>query len=176
MNHDDLAAAQKGDADAFLRLLQHYDRQLMSVIYRFSGDFFDRQDLYQDIFVHAFQSVAKFRGEASFSSWLYRIALNRCIDFMRRNKPVEELEETQAMTDAAPLEQRSKLRAIHRALAKIKGPQRICFHLHYIEDWDVNRIAETMSMSHGTVKSHLNRARVKIKKSKEVGPWLAAVT
>ena len=69
-------------------------------------------------------------------------------------------------------EQRAKLSAIQQALSRVKGAQRICFHLHYIEDWSVARIAEMLDCKNGTVKSHLNRARDRIRKDPRVRPWL----
>ena len=70
-----------------------------------------------------------------------------------------------------PRERREKLRAVHRALSHLRGKQRVCFHLHYIEDWPVKDIADTLELSEGTVKSHLNRARGKIREDQEVLVW-----
>jgi RNA polymerase sigma-70 factor (ECF subfamily) len=177
-----ITAAKKGDSDAFLRLLRQYDRQVMSVIYRFSGDLYDREDLYQDIFLHAFQAIRKFRGQAAFATWLYRVALNRCLVYMRSNRlkhgstaPIDasfdQLESDGEKADAS-LEQHQRMLAVQQAMQKLKGPQRICFHLYYIEEWDHDRIAATLAISTNTVKSHLHRARTKVRDSQEVAQWL----
>lgn len=162
-------AAKAGDHQAFLSLLAKYDRQLMSVVYRFTGNIYDREDLYQEVFLHVYRDIRKFRGDATFSTWLYRVALNRCIRYMRKSTPVAELRE-----EAAPginHEQRAQVAAIHKAAAKLKGNQRICFHLHYVEGWELSMIADTIEASTGAVKTHLSRARQKIKDNGEVRLW-----
>ncbi len=162
--------AKAGDRDAFVDLLSRYDRQIMSVVYRFTGNHFDREDLYQEVFLHVFQALRDFRGDASFTTWLYRIALNRCTRQLAARRRFEVLEDQQ---DAgANHERQARLQAVHGAISRLRGPQRICFHLHYIEDWRVERIAETLAIGTGTVKSHLDRARKKIKLDKEVLAWL----
>ncbi len=161
--------AKAGDREAFVGLLARYDRQIMSVVYRYTGNHFDREDLYQEVFLHVFQALRDYRGEAAFLTWLYRIALNRCTRHLAARRRFELLQDTAGA--AADHERQARLQAVHGAISRLKGPQRLCFHLHYIEDWPVDRIAETLAIEHGTVKSHLNRARKKIKLDKEVLAW-----
>jgi RNA polymerase sigma-70 factor (ECF subfamily) len=161
--------AQRGDDDAFIALLARYDRQIMSVVYRFTGDSYDRQDLYQEVFLNCFRSIKTFRFKSSFETWLYRIALNRCITYMKKKEPIADWKD-----EAGPgvdWERTAKLQSVHRALSRVNGAQRICFHLHYIEDWSIGQIAEMLDCQHGTVKSHLNRARDKIRKDPQVRAW-----
>lgn len=161
--------AQRGDHDAFLDLLARYDRQIMSVVYRFTGDFYDRQDLYQEVFLNCFRSISKFRFKSSFKTWLYRVALNRCITYMKRKEEIAEPADRQVAE--FDWEHRAKIRAIHNALSAVKGSQRVCFHLYYVEDWSIEQIATTLGCRAGTVKSHLNRARDKIRKDPRVRAW-----
>ena len=161
--------ACKGDHDAFLALLAKYDRQIMSVVFRFTGDLFDREDLYQDIFLHCYRSIKKYRFDESFQNWLYRVALNRCIHFNKKKDPAVAQQDIAA---APPdWERREKMKAIRKAMSRLKGPQQICFHLYYIEDWDLQRIADVLGCARGTIKSHLDRARAKIKSDREVLLW-----
>jgi RNA polymerase sigma-70 factor (ECF subfamily) len=161
--------AQSGDQEAFLTLLSRYDRQIMSVVYRFTHDLYDREDLYQDIFLNCFRSIGRFQFRSSLLTWLYRIALNRCLTYVRKKRPMDELGDLPApQTD---WDRREKLKAIGRALSRLRGQQRLCFHLHYIEDWKIQQISETLGCSEGAVKSHLNRARTKIKTDREVLVW-----
>ena len=161
--------AQRGDHKAFLRLLERYDRQIMSVVYRFTTDQFDREDLYQEIFLQCFASIGKFRFKSAFVTWLYRIALNRSISYMKTRTPVAEFRETAA--PAIDWEQRQKIQAVRSALNRLTGKQKIVFHLHYIEGFRVDEIAEILDCSPGTVKSHMNRARVKVREDQEVLAW-----
>ena len=165
-----LAAAQRGEHDAFVDLLALHDRQIMSVVYRFTCDQYDREDLYQEVFLHCFRSIGQFRGRSSFRTWLYRLSLNRCVSYMQKKPPLGE-PPPDAPGPAIDFVRREKLAAVHRALARLKGPQRICFHLHYVEQWRVEEIAELLDCRPGTVKSHLNRARGKVRQDDEVLTW-----
>ena len=161
--------AQEGDEVAFLELLRKYDRQIMSVIYRFSGDVYDREDLYQEIFLHCFKSIGSYQFRSEFRTWLYRVALNRCAEYMKKKPIVKEVVETAA----PPLdwERREKLRSVHDAMNRLHGPQRISFHLHYVEGWTIDEIGEVLGVRSGTVKSHIDRARKKIRQTREVLRW-----
>ena len=161
--------AQAGDAEAFLALISRYDRQIMSVVYRFTGDLYDREDLYQEVFLDCFRAIGKFNFRSAFSTWLYRVAMNRCISCLRKKKPTSEL--TERAAPEPDWERRDKLLAIQKALRRLSGAQRICFHLYYTEDWGIERIAETLDCSTGTVKSHLSRARAKVRMDEEVLVW-----
>jgi len=161
--------AQEGDTSAFLELLRRHDRRIMAVVYRFSGDQYDREDLYQEIFLHCFKSIGTYAFRCAFSTWLHRIALNRCIDYMNRKPVVREVEDSPAPPQDH--ERREKLRAVHEAMNRLRGPQRICFFLHYVEGWSIEEIREVLDVERGTVKSHLDRARKKIRMTPEVLKW-----
>lgn len=172
MNEDELVKlAQQQDHQAFAALLQHYDRQIMNVILRFTGNQFDRDDLYQDIFTACYASLPKFSGRSKFFTWLYRIALNYCVDYKKKNVPtlvdVDTVDSTR--TD---WEQRGKISAISYAMNGLEGPQQISFHLFYIEQWSIDEIVQVLDCSPGTVKSNLDRARKKIRLNKEVIKWM----
>ena len=171
MEEELVRSAQKGDHDAFLALLAQHDRQIMSVIYRFSANLYDREDLYQEIFLHAWKSLKRFRFRSSFRTWLYRVSLNRCIDYMRKKKVMDDLDGEPPADSDESMEQREKIRAAHRAFSRLRGPQRICLFLYYIEGWDLRDIAGVIGCREGTVKSHLDRARRKVKKDREVLIW-----
>lgn len=176
--------AQKGDHRAFLELLERYDRPVMSVVYRFTGRVEDREDLYQEIFLHCYRSLPRFRFRSSFLTWLYRLALNRALSHTRASRrrertgdagPIEErvdlLAPEEGLTPEDRLERRERRAALRRAAARLKGRQRICFHLHYVEEWETSRIAAVLDCSQGAVKSHLDRARRKIREHREVLRW-----
>lgn len=161
--------AQKGDSSAFLELIARYDRQIMSVIYRLNCDRCDREDVYQEIFLACFRSIGSFKFRSSFVTWLYRLALNRCLSYMKRNRRMLELPQGDAGN--ADANRNAKLQAIQSALGQLDGLQKICFHLYYIEDWSIERIAETLACAPGTVKSHLHRARNRIRTDPGVLIW-----
>ena len=166
--------AQEGDCEAFLELLMSHDRQIMSVIYRMSGDYYDREDLYQEIFLHCFQSIRTFRFRSSLRTWLYRVAFNRCLDYMKKKPIVREIEETAA--PSLDFVQRQQLADVQRAMSRLRGHQRICFFLHHIEGWKIREIREVLGIEEGTIKSHLSRARKKIRLTTGVLRWQTTTT
>jgi len=174
MEEELIRKAREGDAEAFLTLVRKYDRQIMSVVYRMSGDGYDREDLYQEVFLHCFKAIKGYRFRASFRTWLYRVALNRCIDYMRKKPAVREVEDSAVPPE--DWERRAKVRAVWKAMSRLQGRQRICFFLYYVEGWEVRDIQELAGLREGTVKSHLNRARQKIRKDREVLPWQASTS
>ena len=162
--------ARRGDQEAFLALLARHDQRIMSIVYRFTANLYDREDLYQEIFLHCFKSIRAFKAQSQFGTWLTRLALNRCITYMKKQSPPSLPPES----DPVPppdFARREQLRAVRRALARLEGRQQIAFHLYYIEEWSPDRIAEVLACSTGAVKSHLDRARKKIKLDREVRPW-----
>lgn len=164
-----IESAARGDHAAFMTLLKRYDRQLMSVVCRFTHDACDREDLYQEIFLHCFKCLKKFRFKSSFRTWLYRVSLNRCLVYLKKQKPEEP--EVEAGAEPPDWERRQKLAAVGRAVARLSGPQRIAFHLFYVEDWTVPEIGKLLKCRDGSVKSHLDRARKKVRLDQEVLLW-----
>lgn len=154
-----------------MELITAHDRQIMAVIYRFSGDLYDREDLYQEIFLRCYKAIRSFRYQSKFSTWLYRVALNCCIDYMKRNPVLEPLESELSGNSALNEDERAKLRAIQVALTKLSRKQRICFHMFYVEEWSTEEIANMLNLSEGSVKSHLNRSRQKIRSHQRVWIW-----
>lgn len=142
----------------------------MAVVYRFTFDRFDRDDLYQEVFLSAYKHIRRFRGKCAFSTWLHRIALNRCIDWERKRKfesvPLEE----PSVTEEG--DTRQKLQAIQQALTTLPRGPRVCFHLYYLEGMTIDEVAEILGCRPGSVKSQLNRARKKIRLHHEVRPWI----
>jgi len=168
-----IEGAKQGDHRAFTTLLECYDRQVMKLILRFTGDRYDRDDLYQEIFTACYVALPKFSGKSTFYTWLYRISLNHCISYMRKKRPLEE--EQEVPISGPNWEQREQLKAVLKALDNLKGPQRISFHLFYIEQWTVKEITQILECNAGSVKSHLDRARKKIRRDTEVAQWLISI-
>ncbi len=168
--------AQKGDIVAFNRLVVQYQEMVFNVAYRIMGDPAVAEDVAQETFITAYQSLSTFRG-GSFKSWLIRVATNRCYDELRRRKrrPQTSLD---AITDEnesfaflrSPNEgpeahrQRVELAlVIERCLQDLPDDQRIVTVLGDVEGYDYQEIANITRVSLGTVKSRLSRARAKLR-------------
>lgn len=168
--------AQKGDVTAYNRLVLHYQDVVYNVAYRIMGEPQSAEDAAQEAFISAYKALNRFRG-GNFKAWLLRIVTNACYDELRRRKrrPQSSLDE---MTDdnesfaflRSPEEgpegaqQRLELvQVIERCLQNLPDNQRITAVLCDVEGYDYNEIAEITSVSLGTVKSRMNRARRKLR-------------
>lgn len=163
-----IARFQSGDARAFdLLYLSHYDR-IHGVILSFVYNPEDALDITQEVFLKAYQGLANFNRASQFYSWLYRIAINQCIDFIRRqskhsvliDKPFcEETFHTNPVSPTAALERDEFHRQLDAALPALTPCQRRVFILRYKEDLSLKAIAHRLGRSIGTVKAHLFHAR-----------------
>jgi RNA polymerase sigma-70 factor (ECF subfamily) len=157
--------AQAGDADAFAALVERYQRAVLNLAYRMLGDAQEAEDVAQDVFVRAYQSLGRFDPSRRFFSWLYRIAINRCLTARARPRP--DALATQAglaLADPAPSPEQQATRgetqaAVQRAVAALPDHERALVALRYGADLSYEEIAATMQLPLGTVKTRLFRAR-----------------
>ncbi len=175
-----------GRRDAYRVLFDRYREQVFRVAYRVVGNKEDALDLTQEAFVRAFASLGRFRGQASFKTYLMRIAVNACLDFRRRSKPqTVPLEEEQigaaggregartAEDDPAQaVAEREFERAVRTAIATLPEAQRVTFVLHAMEGLSYAEVAETLGVAIGTVMSRIFYARQQIQRL--VAPFLSA--
>ena len=159
---------QSGELDAFDLLYRRHRDCVHAVILSVVSHPEDAQDLTQDVFLKAYQGLDAFKRASQFYSWLYRIAVNRCIDHMRRQSKHRVLidepfcEETFYRAPANPLaslERHEFHRQLHAALPALTPSQRAVFVMRYQEDLPLKAIARRLGRSIGTVKAHLFHAR-----------------
>lgn len=184
MNVDEellIRKAQQGNLQAFEKLVVNYDRQVMRLIYNMVNHSETTRDLYQEVFLKVFTAIGQFRFESQFSTWLFRIVTNTCINYrkQRRVRQWEPLEEdidgnqdqwriVMHSQDRNPEEQllnRELQQALQRALNGLSANQRAVFVLRHYHDHKLKEIAQIMKCSEGTVKNYLFRAMQKMKKS-----------
>jgi len=170
---------RRGDTVAFGTLVQRYQDDLFNGIYRMVGDYQDAADIAQDVFLKAYRAVDGFRGNASFYTWLYRIAVNTCIS-RRRSLAARKahLHVPLAMGGDEPdcdppagdpqppqaAQTREEYARIEEALGKLPEDYRIVVVLRDIEGYNYAEIAAMVGCSHGTVKSRLFRGREILRK------------
>ena len=167
---------QRGETSVFNELMIRYQKSIYGLVYRNVHNHEDALDLTQDVFLKAYQGLFNFRKASQFYTWLYRIAVNLCIDFKRRNtmRPiVAEMWEfddsiTTNLTDANS-EPPSKmvlneelLKQIHQAIEQLSPMQYEIFVLHYREGLALKTIARKLNRQVGTIKAHLFFARKKL--------------
>jgi RNA polymerase sigma-70 factor (ECF subfamily) len=178
---DLIARAVAGDGDAFAELVEPYESRVYNLAVRMCGDRETAFDLAQDVFLKAYRFLPRFKGEASFSTWLYRVASNTCLDQLRRRKRSLEtlslddavetesgsLRRTVADSSVEPekLVLREEVRAeIRDAVVGLPLEQRLAVLLRDFEGLSYGEIAEVLGCSLGTVKSRINRGRAALRK------------
>src|SRR5262245_24857995 len=83
-------ACQQGEREAFDRLVERYQRDVYRLCYRYVNDHQDANDMAQEVFLKAYRAIGRFRGDSAFSTWLYRIAVNTCLNFRAARRPAQE--------------------------------------------------------------------------------------
>ena len=166
-----LLRMQGGDEAAFEALVRLYEKKIYTLCRRMCGNDEDAQDAAQEAFLSLWRSAKSFRGDASLSTWLYRLATNACIDLLRRNQrsgervSLDDEETTFEIADTAPLpeqalERRETQKLISEGLAALPEEYRAILLLREAEGLSYTEIAEAMHMELGTVKSRISRGRV----------------
>jgi RNA polymerase sigma-70 factor (ECF subfamily) len=169
-----IEACQQGDRDAFQLLFETYKDKVFSLaVYTVGGDRAVADDVTQQIFLKLFTAIRQFRGDSEFTTWLYRLVVNACIDERRKRKRWLPWGETEivAMKDPAERKPQEKqfarlevAEAVHAAIAELKPKFRLPILLKYIEGLSYEEIAGVMGCSKGTVASRLNRGHSQLAK------------
>jgi RNA polymerase sigma-70 factor (ECF subfamily) len=159
-----VAACQRGDRDAFRELFELHRDRVYSIALRFSGDSSAAMDIAQDTFLKLFSTIADFRGDAAFQTWIYRLVVNSCFDHARRSRRVLPLADAviaklRAPVDALAELMRRELSAnLSSAVERLSPPMRMAVVLRYTEGLSYEEIALALGCTPGTVASRLNRA------------------
>ena len=179
MNERDLVLrAKRGDQDAFEQLVLDNQNRIYSLALRLMGDREEAADLAQEVFLKAWQGLPTFQGESSFSTWLYRLTSNVCIDALRRNRRRQAVAETVSLDDDDSwiepadwegdpqrlLERAELSRAVERGLEALPDHFRQVLVLRELSGLSYQEIGTAMELDLGTVKSRIARARVALRK------------
>lgn len=156
---------RRGDRDAFRLLYEAYKDRVYSIaLYFFHGDATTAADVTQQVFLKLLDSIGQFRGDAAFSTWLYRFVVNACVDRTRaagaRAKTVDAdvLEHLPGpASQEAAFGERETARAVQRAVATLAPKVRVAILLRYFDDLSYAEMADVLKCSIGTVASRLNR-------------------
>jgi len=164
---------RRGDMQAFSELVENSKVKVFRLAFNLTGNRHDAEDLSQDVFVKAYRSLSKFRGDAKWSTWLYRITVNTCMDHKRSNsgkgkevryeyddgEPAHDFEPSHdAILPDRNAESGLIQKHIEAALRNLSDQERSVFVLRHYHDCSLKQIAETMEIAEGTVKSYLYRA------------------
>lgn len=170
---------KNGDKVAFDTLVERYEKRVYNLAYRLSGNYDEANDISIDAFIRVFQALKMFRGDANFSTWLFRIVTNVYLDRRKRqsNKQHLSLEEyieleensvARQVEDPSPtpletMEQKERTAILQNAIESLPDYQRVMVVLFHTEGLAYEEIASILSLPIGTVKSRLNRARLTLR-------------
>ena len=179
--------AQQSDNEAFEQLLLLHQKKVYNLCLRMSANPDDALDLSQEAFIKAWRSIGQYQFEASFSTWLFRLTSNVCIDFLRRKKRRQETSLTEnyddsdegeefSLPDTAPLPEEQAITnetklELAQAMERLGPEHREILQLRVVENLPYEQIAEILDIRVGTVKSRLARARLSLRKILKAGNY-----
>lgn len=170
---------QRGDRQAMNELILAYQKHVFNLAFRLSNNYDDAQDIAQEAFVRVFNSIGNFRGDANFSTWIYRIVNNVFLDERKKQRvrahssldeylDLEDSSVARQIEDPSPgpedaVEQRERHDVVAHAVHQLPENQRVMIALYHFQGLSYEEIAAIMQLPIGTVKSRLNRARLALK-------------
>jgi RNA polymerase sigma-70 factor, ECF subfamily len=182
---DDLeyvTACRKGDTEAFSVLVERHSKKMLNIAYRMLGDYDEACDVTQEAFLAAFRSIGKFKAEAKFSTWLYRIVINYIKNRLKQRQSLSRHESTSldetvdgqggcaaclaVSNEGHPgelLERREREEAVQKCIAALDCEQREVVVMRDIQGFSYDEIRDILRIPDGTVKSRLSRARMALK-------------
>ena len=174
-----VSASKKGDHDAFAQLVQHHQRRVFNLVFRMLQQYEEANEVTQETFLAAWLGLPSFRGDARFSTWLYRIAYNcalKQLEQRKRDRAIQVELQTEEMVASstqeqrvdAEIESRARQALVHEQLANLPAKYRIVLVLRHLQDMTYEEMAEILTMPIGTIKTHLFRARNLLKERLEM--------
>lgn len=167
---------KNSDIGAFDDLVRRYEKRVLNFAYGIAGNYHDANDIAQEAFVRVFNSIQTFRGDAVFTTWIYRIVTNVYLDERKKSKShrlvsldeyveLDENSVARQIEDEGPspeeiVEQDERSRAVWKAIGLLPDYQRIIVTLYHMQGRSYEEIADILHLPIGTVKSRLNRARL----------------
>ncbi len=177
----DIKAIQKGDRQAFEQLVKKTHDSVFRLLYRFVQNKDDAEDLIQEVYLEVYKSIQKFKGKSSINTWIYRIGVNKALNFLKKEKKHkgnlsiiqggedEDRQEIQVEADRSSeagfkLENRELSVVLNQAMNRLPERQRSAFILHNHEGQSYQDIADILNTSLSSVESLIFRARANLKK------------
>ena len=181
-----VAQVLAGDRDAFRVLVERHSRSIFRVIYRMTGNQQDSEELAQETFLRAYKSLERFELRANFSTWLYRIAVNRTLDFLSARKTHMQTKDTYQIVDNPEAEDSSQIQVpttnpgpdrlvlsaemkqkIAGALGLLTPAERVAFTMRHMEGRSIEEISQTLNLKASAAKNSVFRAVQKLRQQLE---------
>ncbi|MEL7119589.1 MAG: sigma-70 family RNA polymerase sigma factor [Bacteroidota bacterium] len=171
---------KSGSQQAFALIVEEYQEKVLNTCLGFVPDLQESEDLVQEVFIQVYQSISGFKGESSFSTWLYRIAVSKSLEHIRFKKrkkrasffqsliglegAIDTVSSDQFDHPGVKLENKEKTKILFNQIDKLSKNQRIAFVLHKVEGLSHKEVAEIMDVTVGAVESLLHRAKQNLRK------------
>lgn len=161
----------KGNKHAYAFILRKYKDMIFSIALKFFKNREEAEDMTQEIFIKVYRVMAKYKGESKFSTWLYRIAYNTCLDKIKKNKRYSFIQKNENYANEAgagqaeifeEIDQRDKKQIIQAALSTLLSQDQTLIMLYYYEELSLKEIAEIIGIKENNVKVRLHRSRNKL--------------
>lgn len=164
-----------GDKQAYTHIIDTYKNALYATILRMTKKPQIAQDLLQEAFIKVYEQLGKFDQKGSFKSWLYRVAINHCLDqFRKKSIQLEEVELSHLVNDTTPeivFLKKEKSRELERLVATLPEDERLILLLRYANDLSYVEICDTLSISIVDVRNKLHRAKKKLRRCAQEGGY-----
>jgi len=177
LDNDLIKSVLQGNQRDYAELVKRYQNFVFTIVLRYTDSREDAEEISQDVFVKAYRSLADFRGESKFSTWLYTIVTTTCITFLRKKKlDVQSLDNEKifAVADnidsgmrANQVEQKSKVNMVNQAIGLLSPDDAQIITMFYKGEQSLDEIATIMGMESNAVKVRLHRARTRLKEKME---------
>jgi RNA polymerase sigma factor (sigma-70 family) len=180
LNEKDLLEELKaGKESAFKELVELYKDRVFNTVMSITQNQAEAEDLSQEVFIEVYQSVHKFRGDSKVSTWIYRIATNKSLEFIRQSKALKRFAYVKSLYGqndelihqpsdfehpGVVLENKERAKKLFEAIGKLPDNQRVAYSLHNLEGLSYQQICEVMDLSKSSVESLLFRAKQNLKK------------
>jgi RNA polymerase sigma-70 factor, ECF subfamily len=164
----DVEACRAGEREAFDRLVERYQRDVYRLCYRYVNNHHDANDMAQEAFLKAYRALGNFRGDSAFSTWMYRIAVNTCLNFKALRRPVqEELSDSLPSPGsgaAAVVMAEETSEKVREAVSRLPEKQKATLILKVYHDLTHEEVAQVLGSSVGTVKANFFHALGNLRK------------
>jgi len=165
---------KNGDNKAFKELIDQYRVQVINLCYGFVRNQEDAEDLAQEVFIEIYRSIGNFRGDSQLSTWIYRIAVSRALNKVRKSKfnqlftSIEQLFDNHKTTNSKSphqiLQSKENAKLLQHNIDKLPENQKIAFVLHHYDGHSYQQISDIMECSLSSVESLIHRAKVSLNK------------
>ncbi|MGE4290530.1 MAG: RNA polymerase sigma factor [Salinivirgaceae bacterium] len=181
MDSEFIQQLKNGDEPAFKILVEKHKDNVVNTCFGFINNYDDADDVAQDVFIEVFRSIGSFNEDSKLSTWIYRIAVNKSLDFIRKTKRKKRWSElfrvnsgndnaidkwvSHSQTPDLAMEQKERILILKQAIDKLPPNQKGAFTLHKYEDLSYQEIAEVLNTTLSSVESLMHRAKQNLKKT-----------